>query len=375
MAPQSETASSGLWSYLSKVMIVIVAACIIFVLVGPDTQAIPLAYLGIALGGVVWMIPLIRHVAALFRTPSPPQRPKVPPEQVYLVHSKAGTMLLTAGQELPPESQDTVVQELWAGKPIRVDIDHDTLYPTRDEQVISCTLAITYTFRPDLVDQDILPILNKTLLEESPLELIDEIKNELMVFFADRDQKQAITRSYQDLRGMVQSLFDRCCRDYGLVLLPDFKGVNLHIAHPPDYIDALKKYMISRFNTPYGNSYGWGGSGGSWTGSRGRSGGMGGGAGWETRDGGSAGIGKLPKTHWNEFKRSITQSITDFASMGMHFGELVEYCLVEGARLDDLLQHGIRFDGVMLSELKLYGVDCQSVSKDRMVQMGIRLDQ
>lgn len=81
MAPQSKPESPDLRSYFSMTMIVIVAACIIFVLVGPDTQAMPLAYLGIALGGVVWMIPLVRGFIGLFRTPPPP-RPKVAPGQV-----------------------------------------------------------------------------------------------------------------------------------------------------------------------------------------------------------------------------------------------------------------------------------------------------
>jgi|GEM_PF-3893806 len=355
MTPQSETELPGLWSYLGKAMIVVVAACIIIVLVGPDAQAMPLAYLGIALGGVVWLIPLIRYVAALFRTPPPPQKSKVQAGQVYLVRSKTGTTLLTAGQELPPESQDTVVQELWAGKPIKLDIDRNQLYSTNDDKVVSCTLTLRYTFKPDLVDEDVLPILNKALLEESPAEIIDEIKNLLTVFFEECGQKQAITQGYEPLRAKVQSLFDRHYQHYGLTLMPDFMGVNLHIDHPSGYTDALKQRILNSFGGPawYGGS-GWEGSGGS---------------------GSLGGISGSPKSTWSDFKRSILQSVTDFASIRMHFRELVDVCSVKGALLDDLARSGIHFDGVTLSELERHGVDYRGVPRDRMVQMGIRLDQ
>jgi len=59
----------------------------------------------------------------------------------------------------------------------------------------------------------------------------------------------------------------------------------------------------------------------------------------------------------------------------MHFRELVDVCSVKGALLDDLARSGIHFDGVTLSELERHGVDYRGVPRDRMVQMGIRLDQ
>lgn len=368
MAPQNETEPPGLWNHLDRVMIVVVAACIIFVLVGPDTLATLLAYLGIALGGVVLVIiPVMRSFTGLFRAPPLPQRPRVPPGQVYLVRSRIGVSLLTAGQELPPESNDTVVQELWAGQPIKLDIVRDQRYPTNDDKVVRCTLALRYTFKPDLVDEDVLPMLDKTLLEESPAEIIDEIKNLLTIFFEELAQKQAITQGYEPLRAKVQALFDRHCRCYGLVLMPDFLGVNLHIDYPSGYTDVLEQRFLNSFGGPTGyGGYDWGGGGGRWPG-----GGIGRGTGGSQVGGGMSGSSK---STWSEFKKSIIRSITDFASLGMHFWELVDTCSVEGALLDDLASNGIRFDGVTLNELALYRVDYRGVSRERMVQMGIRLN-